>query len=121
MSYLDFWLVSLGPSIFHTSKPYRSVRTNQNTLPAINIAFYHVTYQAHPLTHALGTTIRVKATIIQHGKTMALLRGAIESKDGKIVYATAEHHKVSVPALPEFADRLRKYREKSGQRPKGKL
>ena len=30
---------------------------------------------------------------------MALIRGTLESVDGKTVYATCEHHKVNVPSL----------------------
>ncbi|OAL67340.1 hypothetical protein A7C99_1204 [Trichophyton rubrum] len=59
-----------------------------------------------------GTTIRIKCTTLQHGRTMAMLRGVIESVDGKIVYATAEHHKVATPAKPEFAEKLMKERER---------
>lgn len=32
---------------------------------------------------------------------MALIKGEMTSEDGKIVYATVEHHKVNVPARPE--------------------
>ncbi|EGE03149.1 hypothetical protein TEQG_02185 [Trichophyton equinum CBS 127.97] len=59
-----------------------------------------------------GTTIRIKCTTLQHGRTMAMLRGVMESVDGKIVYATAEHHKVATPAKPEFAEKLMKERER---------
>ncbi|KAM5455695.1 hypothetical protein MaudCBS49596_001596 [Microsporum audouinii] len=68
-----------------------------------------------------GTTIRIKCTTLQHGRTMAMLRGVIESVDGKIVYATAEHHKVATPAKPEFAERLMKEREKVALRRTEKL
>ncbi|EEQ28362.1 conserved hypothetical protein [Microsporum canis CBS 113480] len=68
-----------------------------------------------------GTTIRIKCTTLQHGRTMAMLRGVIESVDGKIVYATAEHHKVATPAKPEFAERLMKEREKVALRRREKL
>jgi acyl-coenzyme A thioesterase 13 len=37
---------------------------------------------------------------------MALISACIESPDGKIKYATVEHHKVHVPAIKEFASRL---------------
>ncbi|KAM5493036.1 hypothetical protein MaudMau93_001130 [Microsporum audouinii] len=68
-----------------------------------------------------GTTIRIKCTTLQHGRTMAMLRGVMESVDGKIVYATAEHHKVATPAKPEFAERLMKEREKVALRRTEKL
>jgi acyl-coenzyme A thioesterase 13 len=37
---------------------------------------------------------------------MALISAYIESPDGKIKYATVEHHKVHVPAIQDFAERL---------------
>ena len=37
---------------------------------------------------------------------MALISAYIESPDGKIKYATVEHHKVHVPANKELAERL---------------
>ncbi|KAK2809994.1 hypothetical protein FQN50_003410 [Emmonsiellopsis sp. PD_5] len=58
-----------------------------------------------------GITIRIRATVIQHGRTMALIGAVMESPDGKVVYATAEHHKVHVPALPEYAARMKEGRE----------
>ena len=33
-----------------------------------------------------------------------MLRGNIESLDGKIVYATCEHHKVHLPSLAEHLE-----------------
>ncbi|OKL55790.1 hypothetical protein UA08_08870 [Talaromyces atroroseus] len=54
----------------------------------------------------LGTTIRIKCQIEQHGRTMALISAYLESLDGSIKYATAEHHKVHVPAIKEAAARL---------------
>jgi acyl-coenzyme A thioesterase 13 len=38
---------------------------------------------------------------MQVGKTMAMIRGSMTSLDGKIIYCTCEHHKVSVPTRPE--------------------
>lgn len=35
------------------------------------------------------------------GRTMAMIRGTIESIDGVQVYATVEHRKVHVPMKPE--------------------
>ncbi|PGG99896.1 hypothetical protein AJ79_08378 [Helicocarpus griseus UAMH5409] len=62
----------------------------------------------------IGTTVRIRATVVQHGRTMALITASMESRDGKVVYATAEHHKVHVPALPEYARRMREWRERRG-------
>ncbi|KAL1955786.1 hypothetical protein VTO42DRAFT_8106 [Malbranchea cinnamomea] len=58
----------------------------------------------------LGTTIRIKCEVIQHGRRMALIRGVMESVDGKTVYATVEHHKTALPSKPEYAKRLREAR-----------
>ena len=35
---------------------------------------------------------------------MALIRGVMESVDGKTIYAVCDHHKVNVPTLPEHID-----------------
>jgi hypothetical protein len=35
---------------------------------------------------------------------MALIRGTLESLDGKTVYVACDHHKVNVPTLPEHVD-----------------
>ncbi|KAE8449750.1 hypothetical protein EG329_007525 [Mollisiaceae sp. DMI_Dod_QoI] len=45
----------------------------------------------------MGTTIRIHSEVTQIGKTMAMIRGAMMSQDGKIIYCTCEHHKVAVP------------------------
>ncbi|ODH48324.1 hypothetical protein GX48_05525 [Paracoccidioides brasiliensis] len=58
----------------------------------------------------IGTTIRIRANVVQHGRTMALISAVMESPDGKVVYATAEHHKVHVPAQPEYAQRMNEWR-----------
>lgn len=55
----------------------------------------------------VGTTVRIHSTVMQVGRTMALIRGTMTSPDGKTVYCTCEHHKVAVPSLekhmsPEF-------------------
>ncbi|EKG15941.1 Thioesterase superfamily [Macrophomina phaseolina MS6] len=44
----------------------------------------------------IGTTVLLTSRVVQAGKTMALIRGEMTSPDRKIVYATAEHHKVQV-------------------------
>lgn len=49
----------------------------------------------------VGTTVLFKSHVVQHGRTMALIRGTMESENGKLVYATMEHHKVNVPTKPE--------------------
>ncbi|KAH6670002.1 HotDog domain-containing protein [Halenospora varia] len=47
-----------------------------------------------------GTTIRIHSQVMQVGRTMAMIRGTMSSLDGKTVYCTCEHHKVSVPTQP---------------------
>ncbi|CRG83055.1 hypothetical protein PISL3812_00403 [Talaromyces islandicus] len=54
----------------------------------------------------LGTKVRVRCQVEQHGRTMALISGWMESMDGKVKYASAEQHKVYVPANPEYVARL---------------
>ncbi|KAF2095033.1 thioesterase family protein-like protein [Rhizodiscina lignyota] len=50
----------------------------------------------------IGTTIRVRNWVVQHGRTMAMIRGEMFSGgDGKGVYAVAEHHKVHLPTRAE--------------------
>jgi len=49
----------------------------------------------------LNTTVRLQSVVVQHGRTMALIRGTMESVDGKTIYAVCDHHKVNVPTLPE--------------------
>jgi len=48
----------------------------------------------------IGTTVIFRSHVVQIGKTMAMIRATMESEDGKVVFATCEHHKVNVPALP---------------------
>jgi len=52
-------------------------------------------------TELTGTTIVIRAEVMQAGKTMAMLRGTMKSLDGKTTYCTCEHHKVSVPSQPD--------------------
>lgn len=47
------------------------------------------------------TTVRIRAWVLQHGRTMAMMRAQMENVDGKIVYAACEQQKVNVPSLPE--------------------
>jgi len=49
----------------------------------------------------VGTTIRLHSEVLQVGRTMAMIRGTMTSQDGKIIFCTAEHHKVSVPTQKE--------------------
>jgi len=49
----------------------------------------------------IGTTVRLKSWVVQHGRTMAMIRGEMTSLDGKTIYCVAEHHKVNVPMKPE--------------------
>ena len=37
---------------------------------------------------------------------MALIRGTMESMDGKTTYTVCDHHKVNVPTLPKHVDWL---------------
>jgi hypothetical protein len=47
---------------------------------------------------------------------MALLRGTLESVDGKTVYATCEHHKVNIPILPEHVEARKMMRLQGAKR-----
>lgn len=49
----------------------------------------------------IGTTVRIHSTVMQVGRTMALIRGTMTSPDGKTIYCTCEHHKVAVPSKEE--------------------
>lgn len=39
--------------------------------------------------------------VCQVGRTMAMIRGTMTSQDGKTIFCTCEHHKVSVPTREE--------------------
>jgi acyl-coenzyme A thioesterase 13 len=55
---------------------------------------------------------------------MALIRGVMESVDGKIIYAVCDHHKVNVPTLPEHIDlreEMEQQRWEAKERVKAKL
>lgn len=55
----------------------------------------------------VGTTVWFRSRVVQHGRTMALIKGEMTSEDGKTVYATVEHHKVNVQAQPgHLAERI---------------
>jgi acyl-coenzyme A thioesterase 13 len=49
----------------------------------------------------IGITVRLNNKVVSVGKQMAMIRGEMTSLDGKIVYCTAEHHKVNVPVKQE--------------------
>ncbi|KAF1981808.1 thioesterase family protein-like protein [Aulographum hederae CBS 113979] len=50
-----------------------------------------------------GTTVRLRSWVTSVGRTMAMIRGEMTSVDGKLVYCTAEHHKVNLDPKPEHA------------------
>lgn len=52
----------------------------------------------------IGTEVLIRAEVVQVGRTMAFLRGTMSSLDEKLVYCTAEHHKVYVPMKKQFKD-----------------
>ncbi|OAX82924.1 hypothetical protein ACJ72_02731, partial [Emergomyces africanus] len=60
----------------------------------------------------IGVTVYIRTNVIQHGRTMALISATMESPDGKVVYATAEHHKVHTPALPEYVRKMKEWRQR---------
>jgi acyl-coenzyme A thioesterase 13 len=49
----------------------------------------------------IGVTVRLISRVVSVGKQMAMVRGEMTSLDGKIIYCTAEHHKVNAPVQPE--------------------
>lgn len=86
-------------------------------------------YFAWPcLIARLGTTVHIRSEVTQAGRTMAMIRGAMTSTDGKTVYCTCEHHKVAVPTRKEHLtgefevewDRIWSEEEKM-EKTKGKL
>jgi len=52
----------------------------------------------------VGTKIHLHSVVTQAGRTMAHIRGTMMSEDGKTIYCTCEHHKVSVPTLKEHLE-----------------
>jgi hypothetical protein len=85
-NYLGFWVECLEQSTSHICGQFRLVSNS-----SINVWILSIK----------GTTIRLHSQVLQHGRTMALIRGTMTSVDGKTVYATAEHHKVNVPMTEE--------------------
>ena len=73
----------------------RAIPIGEQLLPIIN------QYVCILIVSLKGTTVRLHSQVLQHGRTMALIRGTMTSADGKTVYATAEHHKVNVPMTEE--------------------
>lgn len=49
----------------------------------------------------VGTTVRVHAEVVQHGKTMCMIRGRMTSVDSNTVYCVGEHHKVGLVPKPK--------------------
>ncbi|KAF2008766.1 thioesterase family protein-like protein [Aaosphaeria arxii CBS 175.79] len=47
----------------------------------------------------IGTTVRLKSKVMSVGRQMAMVRGTMESLDGRVTYCTVEHHKVNAPVL----------------------
>lgn len=54
-----------------------------------------------PINYVTGTKIHIHSEVTQAGRTMAMIRGVMQSPDGKTTYCTCEHHKVSVPTQKE--------------------
>ncbi|KAI9815670.1 MAG: hypothetical protein M1827_002066 [Pycnora praestabilis] len=69
----------------------------------------------------IGTTVHIRSHVVQHGRTMALIRGAMTSTDGKTTYATVEHHKVNIPVKEEHLAARIAWDEEQGRREKSKL
>jgi len=49
----------------------------------------------------IRTTVRLHSYVVSAGRQMAMIRGAMTSLDGKVVYCTVEHHKVNTPVLEQ--------------------
>ena len=47
----------------------------------------------------LPATVRIQCQVIQNGRSARLVRGAVTSRDGKVVYSTCEHHKISIAGV----------------------
>lgn len=52
----------------------------------------------------IGTAVYFRSRVVQHGRMFCLIKGEVTNKDGSLVYATAEHHKVNVPMLKEHRE-----------------
>lgn len=53
----------------------------------------------------IGSTVYINSRVLQHGRTMALIKGEMTSApSGGVVYATAEHHKVNVPMISKHKE-----------------
>jgi len=69
-----------------------------------------------------GTIVRIKAHVVQHGRTMALIKGSMTSVDGRTTYVTVEHHKVNVPTRPDHLSMREVMRQqKEGAKERAKL
>jgi ribulose bisphosphate carboxylase small subunit len=99
-----YWLIQL-PRRSNTQLKYLLPESN-----TIEYVFEDVVIFRQEYWESTDTIIRLRSQVVQHGRTMALIRVAIESIDGETVYATCEHHKVNVPTLPEHIDARKKMR-----------
>ncbi|OIW22923.1 thioesterase family protein-like protein [Coniochaeta ligniaria NRRL 30616] len=52
----------------------------------------------------VGTIVHVHSHVYQVGRSMAYIKGWMFSEDGKTVYCTCDHHKVSVPSRKEHME-----------------
>jgi acyl-coenzyme A thioesterase 13 len=45
----------------------------------------------------IGVTVLLRSKVVSVGRQMAMIQGTMTSLDEKVVYCTAEHHKVNTP------------------------
>lgn len=69
----------------------------------------------------MGTTVRVRSRPVSIGKTMAYCETTVESLDGKIIYATGQHHFYCFPQGPESVKKLQAEFEASMEQAKRNL
>lgn len=128
--FLPFSLFTLPLHSTSHSSPhhiYQSVSTNGHRHSSFMGGVTRTLNISYLRAIPIGTTIRIRSILIQHGKTMALIQGRMESVDGKTVYATCEHHKVNVPTPKEHLEIREEMREekrrleREGRREKVKL
>lgn len=74
-----------------------------------------------PTNRSPGTTIRIHSEVLQVGRTMAMIRGEMTSLDGKTIYCTCEHHKVSVPTQADHLKHRIEWDELWDEKGKAKL
>lgn len=51
-----------------------------------------------------GVKVIIDSTVLQAGRSMALIRGEIKSPDGKIVYVVVDHNKVNIGPPPDMME-----------------